>query len=455
MNTRQTSERLDKADKLLVYTLASGAILPLLDTTMVNVAVGGIAEQLGASLNLTQWVITAYALAAASAVPLSGWCVGKVGARQVWLYSLWLFLAGAMLSSASQNIHMLIAARALQGIATGLLLPTMQTIVMSSVSRGKAKTALAAIAIPSVLAPILGALTGGAILEALGWRTVFYLHLPVCLIAIVQGRRLIPMTTGHRHIPFDAQGFLMLCPAMALVILGITRLTGSMQSSVAPIGIIMAGLALFAMFTHHAMREPTRALLDLNILRLNHVRRSCVLLFLSSMHYYGSLLLLPLYFAQVGNYSSGMVGLLLALHGIGTLLARQYIARQNARWCERTVVWAGTSAALCGSLITAWPGLAPTVPAMALGIFLRGAGVGILTLQAMSGAYMGLHSTQISHSSALTRMLTLLGGAIGAAIAVMSLEWTATLNRFVPPHIALIVITAMCCLAAPKSRASR
>ncbi|WP_455922341.1 MFS transporter [Pseudomonas putida] len=454
MNTRLTSERLDKADKRLVYTLASGAILPLLDTTMVNVAVGGIAEQLGASLKLAQWVIAAYALAAASAVPLSSWCVGKVGARQVWLYSLWLFLAGAMLSSAAQNIHMLIAARALQGIATGLLLPTMQTIVMSSVSKGKAKTALAAIAIPSVLAPILGALTGGAILEALGWRTVFYLHLPFCLIAIVQGRRLIPMTAGHQPIHFDAQGFLMLCPAMALVILGITRLTGSMQSSVAPIGIIIAGLALFAMFVNHAMREPARALLDLTILRMNHIRRSCVLLFLSSVHYYGSLLLLPLYFAHVGNYSSGIVGLLLGLHGLGTLLARQYIAGQNARWCERTVVWAGTSAALCGSMIMAWPELVPTIPAMALGIFLRGAGVGILTLQAMSGAYVGLNSTHISHSSALTRMLTLLGGATGVAIVVVSLDWTATLNSFVPPHIALIVVTAMCCLAAPKSRAS-
>lgn len=108
MQKENPSSLLSAADKVIINTLIFGAILPLLDTSVVNVALHDIGSQFGASLELSQWTITSYTLAAAGAVPLSGWLTQKIGSKRLWITSLWIFLFGSLFSGFAWNIEALI-----------------------------------------------------------------------------------------------------------------------------------------------------------------------------------------------------------------------------------------------------------------------------------------------------------------------------------------------------------
>lgn len=445
-------------EKRLSRTLVGGALLPLLDTTLVNVALTDMGLQIQSSLAILQWIVTAYLLAAASAVSVFAWLVSCLGARRIWLVSLWLFLGGSVLSAIASSVEFLIPARVLQGFAAGLLLPAMQTIVLNAVEPDRAKAALAAIAIPSVIAPIAGAMIGGLMIDFIGWRLIFWTYVPVCMMALKKSYRCIPDDSDQGRIHFDLPGFLLLCPALFLWIYGLSRFSQP-NSAIDSTGLasVIAGIGVLVLFIRHALLHPASALLDLSILRKRPIRRSCALLALASVAYYGGVLLLPLYLLQAGGYTTTTCGIFLAMHGVGTLGARHLMARNLIRASERSVASASILAALSGALLLASPAVINSPLLVALGMLMRGAGIGALTLLAMAGAYSTLKPAQIAHASALTRIVTYLAAAV-AATGVISLLPTAHLQTNVEPasfllaHGLMLSATFLCGLAIPQRR---
>lgn len=447
---------LTPSEKCLTRTLIGGALLPLLDTTLVNVALTDMGLELHSSLAALQWVVTAYLLAAAGAVSVFAWLVGCLGSRRIWLGSLGLFMGGSIFSATAPSVEFLIAARVFQGFAAGLLLPAMQTIVLNAVEPDKAKAALAAIAVPGVIAPILGALIGGVMIDLIGWRLIFWLYVAICILALKIGYQRIPDDPAQDRARFDVRGFLLLCPALFLWIYGLSRLghpSHAIDSTA--LASITIGVGLLALFVRHSLHHAGSALLDLSILRRVAIRRSCRLLALASVVYYGGALLLPLYLLQAGTYSTTACGIFLALHGVGTLGARHFMVRNPAGASERHIAAASILAALAGGLLLASPALISSTWLVALGMLMRGAGIGALTLLAMAGAYSTLKPPQIAHASALTRVVTYLAAA-AAATSVISMIPTSPLNidpaQFILPHGLMLGATLLCVLALPQPR---
>ena len=324
MQKENPSSLLSAEDKVIINTLIFGAILPLLDTSVVNVALHDIGSQFGASLGLSQWTITSYTLAAAGAVPLSGWLTQKIGSKRLWITSLWVFLFGSLFSGLAWNIETLIFSRVLQGVACGVLLPTMQTIVIEAIGKKKAKSALTAMAIPSVIAPILGPVIAGALLRFADWRMIFWLHVPICAVAIYLGWRNIPKDSRENFIAgFDIIGFLLLCPGMILSIYGIDSINPSSPADMnTGIAVASVGIVFLASFFLISKRKPDSSLIDISMFKHSNFRKASLLLFTSSAVYYGGIMLYPLYFIQHDGYPSYLAGILLGVHGIGTLLSR-------------------------------------------------------------------------------------------------------------------------------------
>lgn len=448
-----TTQALSTADRSIINVLVLGVILPLLDTTIVNVALHAIGEQFASSISVTQWIVTAYTLAAACSVPASAWAAQRWGAKRLWISCLWLFLFAATLSGLAWNMGVLVFARVLQGLATGLLLPTMQTIVVRTVGPDKAKAALAAMSVPSVVAPILGPFVGGLLLQYIGWRTVFWLHVPICLVAITLAMRRLPVDIKGDHLGFDAKGLLLLCPGMIFTIYGLSSLSESANLSLASgIGSTTIGTCLMVYFVLNARKKDEEALLDLTLFKHANFRGSCFLLLLSSIIYYGGVLLYPIYFIQSGSYSTNAAGLLLAIHGVGTLLARRQLPVLSGKWGDRRVAFAATALALFGSLLLCWPMFLLHYVAIVMGMLLRGAGVGVLTILSMSGAYIGLDRNQVAHASSMTRMLTYLGATVGAAGVAMTAQVSHGIGVFSSAnlgiaHLSLLAVTAICWFA--------
>ncbi|CAM3872250.1 putative multidrug resistance protein MdtD [Pseudomonas reidholzensis] len=440
-------------DRTIIGVLVLGIALPLLDTTLVNLSLHNIGDQLGAPLSMMQWVVTAYTLAAAAAVPLSAWLAARMGAKKLWIISLWLFLIGTALAALAPNVEYLIFSRVLQGIATGLLLPTMQTLVVIGMGQNKTRAALSAMSVPSVLAPILGPLVGGLVLQFFDWRLIFWLHIPICILAIVFASRVIPHADPIPAHPFDGTGFLLLCLGLVAVFYGLSLL--STQANPAWLPSLLAGICLMMAFTWHAYRKKQSALIDIRIFREGKFGACCTLLFLSSIAHYGGILLYPLYLIQAGIYPVQVVGLLVALHGVGILLARQRLTKTCLRWGDRNVAQGAIALALVGSTALLLPPAAYSVYFTAFGMFTRGSGLGILTLLAMSGAYQGLTVAQVAHGSSLSRLVTHLGAATGTtlivvtAVSVGGLGTEHALDYFYG-HIALIAALALCAFASSR-----
>ncbi|MGE6333756.1 MFS transporter [Stenotrophomonas sp. NPDC077659] len=448
-----STSTLTTQDRTLVATLVLGVTLPLLDTTMVNVGLDAIRLGLNAPISTVQWVVTGYTLAAASSVPASAWLVAKLGQRKLWLSCLWAFLIGSALSAIAPNLPLLIASRVLQGLAAGVLLPTMQTIIISEVGRNRSRAALAAISIPSVLAPILGPPIGGLTLQIFSWHWLFWLHIPICAGAIFAAAKRLPTSKKGQARRTDPIALIALSLALTLTMYGATRIDGSSLHWAFP---LLSGIAMLTLFIARATRPESNAPVDLRIFRELNFTRWCSILFLSSMIYYGGAFLLPLMLMLNSGYTPGQAGLMLALHGVGTLVARQKMTAICARWGDRQTTLGAIILIAAGSLLL-FPTSLLNHSAIAVGMLIRGAGVGILTIMSMSGAYEDLTPEQVPHASLLSRIMTNAGAAMGAAlVATMATSHGQDLQmrNFQVSHYCLWIAIGVCGAVAawsPKS----
>ncbi|MGW6276353.1 MDR family MFS transporter [Kribbella sp. NPDC055071] len=417
MTTTTTPERMDRAVLTLAAVLVVGALAPLLDSTIVTVAIHTLGAKLHASVSTVQWVSTAYLLALAIAVPITGWAANRFGAKRMWIIALALFLLGSMLCGVAWNIGSLIAFRVIQGVGGGLMLPILQTLLLRAAGRERIGRLMAVITLPALIGPILGPVIGGVLVGHLSWRWIFYVNVPICIIAIVLAIRVLKPDPAPTTAALDVPGLLLISPALAGVIYGLTQV-GEYGGfgHVAVLVPIAVGLLLLVAF---ALRKTAEPLIDLALFKTRSFTASTALLFLTGFGLYGAMLLLPLFYQQARGTTVTAAGLLLIPQGIGSLLAR-VAGGLSDRFGPRPVVLAGIALTTLGTIPFAFAGTSYAVLAVALVI--RGAGLSAVNLAVMVGAFRDLTPAQIPHASSSTRIMQQLGGAFGAATLAVILQ---------------------------------
>ncbi len=324
----------------LAGILLVGVLAPLFDATIVNVALHTLGSELDASVSMIQWVVTGYLLALGMAIPLSGWGVARFGGKRTWMASLVLFLTGSVLAGAAWNVGSLIAFRILQGIGGGLMIPTMQTLMVRAAGGRNLGRVMAVASMPALVGPILGPVLGGLILGNLSWRWVFLFNVPVCLVALVLAWRAMPSDPPRGGQRLDALGLALLSPAVAALIYGLARVGPSGGFADASVVVPFAiGLGLLAAFIVHALGTRAEPIVDLRLFQVRSFWASTCLLFLAGLSLYGALLLLPLFYQQVRGEDVLAAGLLLVPQGIGALLVRVWAGELTDRVAPAPSSW--------------------------------------------------------------------------------------------------------------------
>ena len=185
-------DKLPKGLLSIAWILVLGALPPMLDSTIVNIAVNDLAKVFSASFVVTQWVVTGYVLALGMAVPFSGWLMQKYDGKKVYMYALGLFLISSLLSGFAWNIESLIAFRVLQGIASGIIIPTLTTLVAQAAGGENIGRLMSVVGIPVVFGPIAGPVIGGLILQHSEWQWLFFVNLPVGALALIIAQWKLP-----------------------------------------------------------------------------------------------------------------------------------------------------------------------------------------------------------------------------------------------------------------------
>ncbi len=413
---------ISKSLRNMIWILVLGALAPMLDTTIVNVALPTIGHALHTSVSSSQWTITGYLLAMGSVIPLSGWLLDCLGGKRLWVGALLFFLVGSALSGAAWNITSLIVFRIIQGAAAGIIMPLMTTLGIR-IGKGVPLGKLMAVAtLPIVVVPVLGPIIGGLIVGNVNWRWIFYVNVPICLLAAGLAWWKFPPddTVAERH-PFDLLGFAQLAPAVALILYGLSQATGihafGERKAYLP---IVAGLALTASFTAYAFRKD-HPLINVRTLRVRAYAASLGILFFSGLAVYGPLLLVSLFYQEVQHKSVLMTGLLLTPQGVGSLLPRMLTGKLVDRTGPRPIILGGLAITVLATLPFAFATTHTNEWLLAVVLFFRGVGLTPVNIAVMVGAFQGVPKEELASASSTTRIVQQVGGSFGIAVLIVIL----------------------------------
>ncbi|WP_078884089.1 MDR family MFS transporter [Streptomyces sp. NRRL S-340] len=410
----------------MAITLIVGALGVVFDTTIISVALSDLAENLDAPLSAVQWVSTGYMLAVFIAIPLAGWAQSRLGGRRLWVLALGAFLAGSILSALAWSVASLIVFRVAQGLAGGIMMPLMYTLLMQAAKGRDIGKVMAVITVPTALGPILGPVLGGLILHTADWRWLFLINIPFCLAGMWLARRDLPEdrpAPGRPRVRLDAVGLLLLCPGSAALLCGLSQVDGSTGFARAQALVpLLAGLALVAGFASWALTRATAPLVDVRMFRHRSVASSSTLLFLGGISLFGSMMLLPLYFQQVRGATPLDAGLLLIPQGIGALVARGLAGRYMDRVGPRAVALAAFASVAVSTVPFAFVTADTSEVLLMAALFIRGVALGAAMIAPMGAAFVGLEHRKIPDASMITRVAQQLGGAVGVAALLVVLQ---------------------------------
>src|SRR6266498_2891337 len=179
-----TPPPLERKVLVVAAIVVLGAIMTVLDATIVSVAIDTLSHDFGSPLATIQWVITGYVLALAAVIPITGWAADRFGGKRVWLASLVLFVGGSLLCGLAWNAGSLIFFRVLQGLGGGMVAPAGMTLVAQAAGPQRMGRAMSIVGVPMMLGPVIGPVLGGVLVSSVSWQWIFYINLPIGVIAL-------------------------------------------------------------------------------------------------------------------------------------------------------------------------------------------------------------------------------------------------------------------------------
>jgi EmrB/QacA subfamily drug resistance transporter len=419
-----------------------GAIMAILDATIVNVAVPTLGRRFHASISAIQWVMTAYLLAFATVVPLSSWLSRRFGATRVWMAALLAFMGGSVLAGVSWSLPSLVLFRVVQGVGGGLIMPVGQAILAEAAGPKRMGRVMSIVGVPMLLAPVFGPVVGGVLVDQASWRWIFFINLPVGAIALMLARRLLPPVSPRPAERPDLRGLALLSPGIALSVYALSEVGRQGGVGGRTVACLAAGLTLIALFVPHALRRGPDALLDLSLFRSRGFAAASATTLLLGIALFGSLILLPLYYQLVRGEGALATGLLLMPQGLGAALAMPLAGRLTDRGGARVVIPTGIAVALVGTLGLTGVGPSTSYAELAGALFVIGLGLGATIMPAMAVAFQAVSRELVAQATSTVNVIQRLAGSLGTALLAVVLQ-RAIQSRLPGVHGGVAAIAAL------------
>lgn len=416
-------DRLDPSVWKIASVALFGGLLAQLDATIVNVALSSLASDLDVRLSTIQWVTSGYLLALTLVLPLSGWIVDRIGAKALYLWGFAAFTLTSALCGLAWSAPSLIAFRVLQGMSGGLLAPMAQMMIARAAGRHMARVA-GFMVLPVLLAPVFGPVIAGGILAHMSWRWLFFVNVPVGLLALVMAVIFLPAdrpeTKGRK---LDWMGLALLSPGLALFLYGTDRLNQTLG-----IAAIIVGMAMICGFIVTARRKGNAALIDLRLFRNRVFSTAAATQFMANGTVFAGQMLIPAFLIEACGRSPGDMGWMLAPVGLGMMITYPLMGALTDRFGIRRVSAGGALLTVLASLALPYlaiQGLNLFVLLPAL--FLRGMGMGAIGLPSMTAAYASVPRDTLPMATTSLNIVQRLGGPTLTTLCATYLAWmTAT-----------------------------
>jgi EmrB/QacA subfamily drug resistance transporter len=425
-------DHIDAAVLKVAGVVVLGAIMSILDITVVNVALPTFQDEFGTPgdpipYSTVAWTVTAYTLALATVIPLTGWAADRFGTKRLYMAAIFLFTAGSALCATATGINMLIGFRVLQGLGGGMLMPLGMTIMTRAAGPHRMGRLMAILGVPMLLGPILGPILGGWLIEIASWHWIFLINVPLGVAALIYAWFALPKDTPHRSESLDLLGVVLMSPGLALFLFGISSLPTENGDFGAPrVWVsVLIGVLLMGAFVWHSFR-PEHPLLDLRLFGNRNLTVSIITMFLFAAAFFGGLLLVPTYFQQIRGESTLNAGLLVAPQGLGAMITMPIAGRLVDKVPVGRIVPFGI-----GLIIVGMFGLTQLTATTPYGLIIvmlvvMGFGMGGTMMPLFTTALRTLSGPQVARGSTLLNITQQIASSCG--VATMSVILTNHLN---------------------------
>jgi EmrB/QacA subfamily drug resistance transporter len=402
--------------KVIVSAVFVAAMfMNIMDGTVVNVALPTLSRDFAAPIDSVSGVVTAYLVALAVAMPASGWVGDRFGGRNVLLAAIGVFTGASALCGVATSLPELVAFRALQGLGGGMLIPvgmTMITRVFPPAERIKANQILI---VPTLLAPALGPVIGGALVDGLSWRWIFYVNLPVGLLAVTIGALFLPGGSEHSAGRFDLPGIVLAAAGFPLFLYAISVGSSSGWSSVPVVGTGVAGTALLVAFVLVEQRVAS-PLLRLRIYSDRLFRITSLQLVAASAGFMGTLFLAPLLLQSGLGFSAIHSGLSTFTEALGGMTGTQVTSRIYKRVGPRRLMIAGMSGSVVTIGLMALAGPSDAFWLIPVLMYFTGCTFGFAIAPSLAANMAKISPAETGHASTLQNTVRQAGAAAGVAL---------------------------------------
>ena len=420
VTSSQDTQRFDSALVGTMVVVVIGSFMSLLDSTIVNIAIESLTRAFDAPLATIQWVSTGYLLALAAVIPLTGWASARFGTKRLYLVSIAVFALASLLAGLAWSAGSLIVFRVLQGIGGGMLMPAGMAMVSRQAGPERVGRAMGVVGVPMLLGPVLGPILGGYLIDIASWRWVFLINLPIGIIGMFLGARLL--THDQAAVPprIDWLGLILLSPGLVSVIFGLSKIDTAGLANLWMTIPLAGGLMLAAGFVRHSTRA-SQPLLDLKLLRGRSMAAAATTTALQALAFNSTLFLLPLYFQVAQHQSAATTGLLIAPLGVGAAAVQTIAGRLTDRMPAGRVVLGGMIPFALGLLIMTTVAKGTPLWLTLIATLFIGLGAGFTQMPIMTAGLRTVAPAAAAHASTLLNILTRAGAAVGVAFVALTL----------------------------------
>jgi DHA2 family multidrug resistance protein len=399
--------------------LSAATFMNVLDSSIANVSLPAIAGDLGVSPNQGTWVITSFGVANAIALPLTGWLSQRFGQVRLFTMSVLLFVLTSWLCGLAPNMESLIAMRAAQGFVAGPMMPLAQALLLSSYPPAMAGMAMALWAMTTLVAPVMGPLLGGWITDNAHWGWIFYINIPVGLLAaFITWTIFRKRETATRKLPIDTVGLALLVVAVGALQMMLDR--GKELDwfhSAEIITLTITSVIAFAFFVTWELTDE-HPVVDLKLLKQRNFWTGTVAMAVAYSLFMGNIVLLPLWLQQYMGYTSTQAGMMMAPVGLFAIILSPWVGKNIGRFDPRSLT---TFAFVVFSLVLFMRSHFNTLAdfdTIMIPTIVQGVAVAFFFIPLSTITLGGLPPEKIPSASGLSSFARMVGGSFGTSIAI-------------------------------------
>jgi EmrB/QacA subfamily drug resistance transporter len=410
---RRTTDRIDYK-WIVAAVFVCGMFIDILDTTIVNVALPDLGREFHATTASIEWIVLGYLLSLALWIPASGWFGDRFGTRRVFLFALAIFTGASALCGQAHSLGELVGFRVLQGVGGGMLVPVGTAMLFRAfppIERAKASTVLI---LPTVVAPALGPVLGGWLVTDVSWRWIFYVNLPVGIVAFAIGFLYLREEREGAAGRFDVPGFLLSGGGLALLLFALSQGPEKGWRSAEVVGTALSGLACVVALVVVETRTPD-PMLALRLYRERMFRNANIVLTLTYASFIGVIFLMPLYLQSLRGFTPLQSGLTTFPQALGVIVSSQIVGRLYHRVGPRRLIFFGMLGMAAATFPLSRLGLDTNLWTIRLIMFGRGLAMSFSFVPLQASSYANITPVDMGRASGLYSTQRQVAAALGVA----------------------------------------